>query len=66
MPAILDSAALVVVGINLPFAVYGYLLFGTNTQGKASVIHIHEEGTFNCDGQGMCSLIFLGTGLIPL
>ena len=33
MPKVLDMAALVVVGINVPFAVYGYLLFGENTQG---------------------------------
>ena len=34
MPTILDFAALMVVGVNLPFALYGYLLFGSNTQGK--------------------------------
>lgn len=34
MPAVLDLAALVVVGVNLPFAVYGYLLFGAETQGE--------------------------------
>ena len=33
MPVVLDFAALVVVGINLPFAIYGYLLFGEGTQG---------------------------------
>ena len=33
MPFLLDMACLVVVGVNLPFAVYGYLLFGSNTQG---------------------------------
>ena len=33
MPKILDMTALVVVGINVPFAIYGYLLFGENTQG---------------------------------
>ena len=33
MPMILDIAALVVVGVNLPFALYGYLLFGEETQG---------------------------------
>ena len=33
MPFLLDMACLVVVGVNLPFAVYGYLLFGKNTQG---------------------------------
>lgn len=38
MPAVLDVAALVVVGINLPFAVYGYLLFGSETQGVESAV----------------------------
>jgi hypothetical protein len=33
MPRVLNMAALTVVGINLPFALYGYLLFGDNTQG---------------------------------
>ena len=33
MPLVLDFAALVVVGLNIPFAVYGYLLFGNVTQG---------------------------------
>lgn len=33
MPLVLDFAALVVVGLNIPFAVYGYLLFGNITQG---------------------------------
>lgn len=35
MTYVLDAAALVVVGINLPFALYGYFLFGSETQGKA-------------------------------
>lgn len=39
MPAVLDTAALVVVGINLPFALYGYLLFGQQTQGMC----MHEH-----------------------
>lgn len=34
MPLVLDAAALVVVGLNLPFAVYGYLLFGEATKGE--------------------------------
>ena len=34
MTYVLDAAALVVVGINLPFALYGYFLFGSETQGK--------------------------------
>ena len=34
MPIVLDFAALVVVGLNIPFAVYGYLLFGEATQGE--------------------------------
>ena len=34
MPIVLDFAALVVVGLNIPFAVYGYLLFGTATEGR--------------------------------
>ncbi len=33
MPYVLDAACVVVVGINLPFAIYGYLLFGSNTAG---------------------------------
>ncbi len=33
MPIILDVAAAVVVGVNLPFALYGYLLFGEQIQG---------------------------------
>ena len=33
MTYVLDAAALVVVGINLPFALYGYYMFGGNTQG---------------------------------
>lgn len=33
MPYVLDAAAVVVVGVNLPFALYGYLLFGSGTQG---------------------------------
>ena len=40
MPLVLDFAALVVVGVNLPFAVYGYLLFGSATQGVIMYIDI--------------------------
>lgn len=38
MPRVLDVAAMVVVGINLPFALYGYLLFGDNTRGTTRII----------------------------
>ena len=41
MPAVLDVAALVVVGVNVPFAVYGYLLFGGNTEGKNCGLSSH-------------------------
>ena len=34
MPVLLDLAALTVVVVNLPFALYGYLLFGSSTQGE--------------------------------
>ncbi len=34
MPVVLDLAALTVVGINLPFALYGYLMFGSMTNGR--------------------------------
>ena len=40
MPVILDLAALTVVGINLPFALYGYLLYGSNTDGIALCVHV--------------------------
>lgn len=33
MQYVLYAAALVVVGINLPFALYGYFLFGDDTKG---------------------------------
>ena len=33
MPYVLDMACLVVIGVNLPFALYGYFLFGPQTQG---------------------------------
>jgi len=33
MPILLDFAALTVVLANLPFALYGYLLFGEQIQG---------------------------------
>lgn len=33
MTYVLDAAALVVVGINLPFALYGYFMFGKDTKG---------------------------------
>ena len=33
MSHVLDAACLVVVGINLPFALYGYYLFGDKTEG---------------------------------
>ncbi len=46
MPKVLDMAALVVVGINLPFAIYGYLLFGANTQGT------HELNLNEVKGMG--------------
>ncbi|XP_064404830.1 uncharacterized protein LOC135350057 isoform X2 [Halichondria panicea] len=45
MPVVLDSAALTVVVVNLPFALYGYLMFGSGTEG-----YIFENlpgGTFN-------------------
>lgn len=38
MTYVLDAAALVVVGINLPFALYGYFLFGSETKGKTFFI----------------------------
>ncbi len=38
MPYVLDAACLVVVGLNMPFAIYGYLLFGSQTQGQPSGI----------------------------
>lgn len=33
MKYVLDAAAIAVVGINLPFALYGYFLFGSDTKG---------------------------------
>lgn len=33
MQYVIDAAATIVVGVNLPFAVYVYLLFGENVQG---------------------------------
>ena len=47
MPFLLDMACLVVVGVNLPFAVYGYLLFGSNTQGM-------WVGVSECVGACVC------------
>ena len=47
MPLVLDFAALVVVGLNLPFAVYGYLLFGSATQGIAGILIKRGGGGFS-------------------
>ena len=33
MPAVLDAACIIVIGVNLPFALYGYFLFGEKTNG---------------------------------
>ena len=30
---VLDMACIVVIGLNLPFALYGYFLFGQQTKG---------------------------------
>lgn len=40
MPVVLDLAALTVVGINLPFALYGYLMFGSATSGKCCLYRL--------------------------
>ena len=37
MPVVLDFAAVIVVVVNLPFALYGYLLFGDQIQGMPRV-----------------------------
>ena len=34
MPYVLDTACLVVIAINLPFALYGYFLFSQDTAGN--------------------------------
>ena len=34
MPRVLDTACLVVIAINLPFALYGYFLFSHSTAGN--------------------------------
>ena len=49
MPHLIDVACLVVIGINLPFALYGYFLFGNSTEGihvcvysmNPCYIHVH-------------------------
>ena len=33
MKYVLDAACVIVVGVNLPFALYGYLLFGNGVEG---------------------------------
>ena len=35
MQYVLDAACLIVLAVNVPFAVYGYLLFGSVTAGRA-------------------------------
>ncbi len=35
MSGVLDLAALTVVVVNLPFALYGYLMFGSSTKGAS-------------------------------
>ena len=37
MQYVLDVACVVVLAVNLPFAIYGYLLFGSATAGQKSV-----------------------------
>lgn len=34
MQYVLDAACVVVLAVNLPFAIYGYLLFGSFTDGQ--------------------------------
>ncbi len=41
MPVVLDMAALTVVVVNLPFALYGYLMFGSGTEGTMHPSPVH-------------------------
>ena len=34
MQYVLDAACVIVIAVNLPFAIYGYLLFGSATSGE--------------------------------
>ena len=38
MQYVLDAALVIVLSVNLPFAIYGYLLFGSATKGQ-SLLH---------------------------
>ena len=40
MQYVLDAALVIVLSVNLPFAIYGYLLFGSATKGQ-SISNIH-------------------------
>lgn len=44
---VLDMACVVVIGLNLPFALYGYFLFGKQTEGLCAV-------------KVMCQRLYLG------
>ena len=35
MQYVLDAALVIVLSVNLPFAIYGYLLFGSATKGQS-------------------------------
>ena len=38
MQYVLDAALVIVLSINLPFAIYGYLLFGSGTAGQSTAL----------------------------
>ena len=38
MQYVLDVACVVVLAVNLPFAIYGYLLFGSVTAGQFAAL----------------------------
>ena len=53
MPYVLDAACIVVIGLNLPFAVYGYLLFGSNVEGECNYELITPGSLYNTKSVGV-------------